>query len=131
MQSGAITSHVLSRQEAPWHHTMMFDISSALHLTWTWLYLIPEPGLGLSCRYGQAHTRQEHVTHARNSAKQAVSAIMAPGETKDYDYLPFFYSRIFDLSWQVSAAVSELTSIFACRACIAARARQGQTLQWL
>ena len=49
-------------------------------------------------------TRQEHVTHARASAAQAISAILAPDETKDYDYLPFFYSRIFGLSWQVSRA---------------------------
>ena len=59
---------------------------------------------GLLCRYGQDHTRQEHVTHARMSAAQAVTAIMAPGEAKDYDYLPFFYSRVFDLGWQVSAS---------------------------
>jgi monodehydroascorbate reductase (NADH) len=29
-----------------------------------------------------------------------VSAIMAPDETGDLDYLPFFYSRVFALSWQ-------------------------------
>ena len=43
------------------------------------------------------------MTHARASAAQAISAIFAPDETKDYDYMPFFYSRIFDLSWQVSS----------------------------
>jgi monodehydroascorbate reductase (NADH) len=47
--------------------------------------------------------RVEHVDHARKSAMQAVQAIKAAekGETIDeYDYLPFFYSRSFNLSWQ-------------------------------
>ena len=44
--------------------------------------------------------RQEHVANCRQSAKHAVAAIMDPA-TPDYDYLPFFYSRIFDLGWQV------------------------------
>ena len=33
---------------------------------------------------------------------QAVNAILSPESTSDYEYLPFFYSRVFDLSWQVS-----------------------------
>ncbi|BBH07680.1 monodehydroascorbate reductase 1, partial [Prunus dulcis] len=47
--------------------------------------------------------RVEHVDHARKSAEQAVKAIKASEEGKtieEYDYLPFFYSRSFDLSWQ-------------------------------
>ncbi|KAH7553393.1 hypothetical protein ACOSQ2_030216 [Xanthoceras sorbifolium] len=47
--------------------------------------------------------RVEHVDHARKSAEHAVKAIKASeqGKTIDaYDYLPFFYSRSFDLSWQ-------------------------------
>ncbi|CAK7343404.1 unnamed protein product [Dovyalis caffra] len=47
--------------------------------------------------------RVEHVDHARKSAEQAVKAIKSneDGKTIDvYDYLPFFYSRSFDLSWQ-------------------------------
>lgn len=47
--------------------------------------------------------RVEHVDHARKSAEQAVKAIYASeqGRTIDeYDYLPYFYSRAFDLSWQ-------------------------------
>ncbi|KAA8516696.1 hypothetical protein F0562_016798 [Nyssa sinensis] len=47
--------------------------------------------------------RVEHVDHARKSAEQAVKAICASEEGKsidEYDYLPFFYSRAFDLSWQ-------------------------------
>lgn len=47
--------------------------------------------------------RVEHVDHARKSAEQAVKAIFASekGTSIDvYDYLPYFYSRAFDLSWQ-------------------------------
>ncbi|ONK71236.1 uncharacterized protein A4U43_C04F6290 [Asparagus officinalis] len=47
--------------------------------------------------------RVEHVDHSRKSAEQAVKAIKANEEGKtieEYDYLPFFYSRSFDLSWQ-------------------------------
>ncbi|KAK6943998.1 FAD/NAD(P)-binding domain [Dillenia turbinata] len=45
--------------------------------------------------------RVEHVDHARKSAEQAVKAIMSEGKFIDeYDYLPYFYSRAFDLSWQ-------------------------------
>ncbi|KAM0844342.1 hypothetical protein ACQ4PT_057120 [Festuca glaucescens] len=47
--------------------------------------------------------RVEHVDHARKSAEQAVKAIKAKesGETvAEYDYLPYFYSRSFDIAWQ-------------------------------
>ncbi|XVE61522.1 hypothetical protein DITRI_Ditri06bG0047000 [Diplodiscus trichospermus] len=47
--------------------------------------------------------RVEHVDHARKSAEQAVNAIKASEEGKsvdEYDYLPYFYSRSFDLAWQ-------------------------------
>lgn len=47
--------------------------------------------------------RVEHVDHARKSAEQAVRAIKAKesGESVgEYDYLPYFYSRSFDLAWQ-------------------------------
>ncbi|GAA0141409.1 oxidoreductase [Lithospermum erythrorhizon] len=47
--------------------------------------------------------RVEHVDHARKSAEQAVKAIFAGGlgeSIDEYEYLPFFYSRAFDLSWQ-------------------------------
>lgn len=47
--------------------------------------------------------RVEHVDHARKSAEQAVKAIKAHEEGKtidEYDYLPYFYSRAFSLSWQ-------------------------------
>jgi monodehydroascorbate reductase (NADH) len=47
--------------------------------------------------------RVEHVDHARKSAEQAVKAIKGKesGESvPEYDYLPYFYSRSFDLAWQ-------------------------------
>ncbi|GJP55718.1 hypothetical protein CLOM_g14655 [Closterium sp. NIES-68] len=51
--------------------------------------------------YGGARRRLEHVDHARKSAAAVVQAIMAPrGAPSRYDYLPYFYSRVFDLSWQ-------------------------------
>ncbi|KAF8014348.1 hypothetical protein BT93_H0248 [Corymbia citriodora subsp. variegata] len=52
--------------------------------------------------YGEMR-RVEHVDHARKSAEQAVKAIKASEDGKpfdEYDYLPYFYSRSFDLSWQ-------------------------------
>lgn len=44
--------------------------------------------------------RLEHVDHARKSAAHAVQAIMSPEKVHEYDYLPYFYSRVFTLSWQ-------------------------------
>ncbi|XP_022989904.1 monodehydroascorbate reductase 4, peroxisomal-like isoform X2 [Cucurbita maxima] len=44
--------------------------------------------------------RLEHVDSARKSARHAVSAIMDPEKTGDFDVVPFFYSRVFTLSWQ-------------------------------
>ncbi|KAH6792139.1 monodehydroascorbate reductase 4 [Perilla frutescens var. hirtella] len=44
--------------------------------------------------------RLEHVDAARKSARHAVAAIMEPRKTGQLDYLPFFYSRVFTLSWQ-------------------------------
>ncbi|KAM1057405.1 hypothetical protein ACFX2A_031352 [Malus domestica] len=46
--------------------------------------------------------RVEHVDHARKSAEHAVRAIRASEEGKcidEYDYVPYFYSRAFNLSW--------------------------------
>ncbi len=48
--------------------------------------------------YGGRPGRMEHVVNARQSAKHAVGAIK--GDTAEYDYLPYFYSRVFDLSWK-------------------------------
>ncbi|KAI3808727.1 hypothetical protein L1987_24686 [Smallanthus sonchifolius] len=44
--------------------------------------------------------RLEHVDAARKSARHAVTAIMEPDTTPEFDYLPFFYSRVFSFSWQ-------------------------------
>ncbi|PKU84584.1 Monodehydroascorbate reductase [Dendrobium catenatum] len=44
--------------------------------------------------------RVEHVDHSRKSAEQAVKASEAGQTVDEYDYLPYFYSRAFDLSWQ-------------------------------
>ena len=43
---------------------------------------------------------QEHVTNCRTSAQHAVASLLAPDTMDEYDYLPFFYSRVFNLSWQ-------------------------------
>ncbi|VAI00678.1 unnamed protein product [Triticum turgidum subsp. durum] len=42
--------------------------------------------------------RVEHVDHSRKSAEQAGKE--AGSAVEEYDYLPYFYSRSFDLSWQ-------------------------------
>lgn len=44
--------------------------------------------------------RLEHVDSARKSARHAVAAIMEAENIGELDYLPFFYSRVFTLSWQ-------------------------------
>lgn len=48
---------------------------------------------------GGALTRSEHVAHARASAAQAVAAALGKCPAP-YDYTPFFYSRVFGLSWK-------------------------------
>ncbi|XP_074264790.1 monodehydroascorbate reductase, chloroplastic/mitochondrial-like [Silene latifolia] len=40
-------------------------------------------------------TRVEHVDHARKSAQHCVSALLT-ARTHMYDYLPYFYSRVFE-----------------------------------
>ncbi|KAL2612468.1 hypothetical protein R1flu_024160 [Riccia fluitans] len=40
-------------------------------------------------------TRVEHVDHARKSATHCVNALVK-NSTEEYDYLPFFYSRVFE-----------------------------------
>eukprot|EP00736_Rhodelphis_marinus_P010533 Rmarinus@m.4089 len=48
----------------------------------------------------EAIVRMEHVTHARSSAIQCVKTIHNE-MSSPYDYLPFFYSRLFStLSWK-------------------------------
>mmetsp|Transcript_9943 Transcript_9943/g.26470 ORF Transcript_9943/g.26470 Transcript_9943/m.26470 type:complete len:511 (+) Transcript_9943:135-1667(+) len=49
--------------------------------------------------YGDGRrVRMEHVQHARLSAACAVRAAL--GAPEAYEYVPYFYSRVFDLSWQ-------------------------------
>jgi len=55
--------------------------------------------------------RQEHVQNCRESAKHAVSAIFDPS-TPDYQYLPYFYSRIFDLGWQFYGTNEDTSHVF-------------------
>ncbi|KAG6557145.1 hypothetical protein Mapa_001072 [Marchantia paleacea] len=49
--------------------------------------------------YGEMR-KLEHVDHARKSAAHAVQAILSPEMIEDYNYMPYFYSRVFTLSWQ-------------------------------
>ncbi|KAG8072052.1 hypothetical protein GUJ93_ZPchr0006g45726 [Zizania palustris] len=52
--------------------------------------------------FGGDVRRLEHVDCARRTARHAVAAILdATGSVGDIDYLPFFYSRLFSLSWQL------------------------------
>jgi len=44
--------------------------------------------------------RLEHVESARRSPRHAFAAIMEPEKTGEFVYLPFFYSRVFTMSWQ-------------------------------
>lgn len=49
--------------------------------------------------YDGRPSRMEHVQNARETAKHAVHAILNKAAGA-YDYLPYFYSRVFDLSWK-------------------------------
>ncbi|EDQ89596.1 uncharacterized protein MONBRDRAFT_32264 [Monosiga brevicollis MX1] len=49
---------------------------------------------------GGKYQRQEHVVNARRSAEHVVAELT--GQSKGgYDYLPYFYSRIFDFNWKL------------------------------
>ncbi|TKW41155.1 hypothetical protein SEVIR_1G295300v4 [Setaria viridis] len=51
--------------------------------------------------FGGDARRLEHVDCARRTARHAVAAVLDPtGAAGDIDYLPFFYSRVFALSWR-------------------------------
>jgi hypothetical protein len=41
--------------------------------------------------------------NCRTSAQHAVASLLAPDSVDDYNYLPYFYSRVFNLAWQVRA----------------------------
>lgn len=45
--------------------------------------------------YGRM-TRVEHVDHARKSGQHCVASIVGGSSTDPYDYLPYFYSRVFE-----------------------------------
>ena len=55
--------------------------------------------------------RQEHVVHCRMSAAHAMSSAMGE-KVGEYEYLPFFYSRVFNLSWQFYGAATGDVTIF-------------------
>ena len=44
--------------------------------------------------------------NCRTSAQHAVASLLAPDSVDDYNYLPYFYSRVFNLAWQVRACPS-------------------------
>ncbi|CDF39889.1 unnamed protein product [Chondrus crispus] len=49
--------------------------------------------------YNDRPARMEHVQNARETGRHAVDAILKKA-AGPYDYLPYFYSRVFDLSWK-------------------------------
>ena len=66
------------------------------------VYAVGDVSTFPAIRYGDTR-RVGSVDHARKSAEQAVKAIRAgeDGEAvREYDYMPYFYSRVFDLSWK-------------------------------
>ncbi|KAK9843571.1 hypothetical protein WJX84_001392 [Apatococcus fuscideae] len=63
-------------------------------------------------RSGGSLTRMEHVSHARLSAAVAMAEMLKPGSTHEYDYLPYFYSRIFDLHWEFYGSLEGSTVFF-------------------
>ncbi|KAI3437605.1 hypothetical protein D9Q98_000057 [Chlorella vulgaris] len=48
---------------------------------------------------GGTPARQEHVNCCRQTATYVANQLASPGGPA-FDYLPFFYSRVFSLSWQ-------------------------------
>lgn len=50
--------------------------------------------------FGGDVRRLEHVDCARRTARHAITAALDPAAAGDIDYLPFFYSRVFALSWK-------------------------------
>jgi len=55
--------------------------------------------------------RLEHVVCARKTAKQAARAMLEV-EQDDIDLVPYFYSRIFDLSWKMYGVNCDKTVFF-------------------
>lgn len=50
-------------------------------------------------RYNNERTRSEHVQNARESGAYAARDALKGPQSAPYDYLPYFYSRIYDLGW--------------------------------
>ncbi|KAK9840747.1 hypothetical protein WJX81_001997 [Elliptochloris bilobata] len=64
------------------------------------VYVIGDAAAFPLLRRGGDLQNVQHVQHARESAQYAVQSIMGKA-SGDYDYLPFFYSREFDLGWKL------------------------------
>lgn len=73
-------------------------VDATLKTSVTGVYAIGDIATFPCKMYGDRPVRMEHVVNCRQSAKHAVGAIY--GETVPYDYLPYFYSRVFHLSWK-------------------------------
>lgn len=74
-------------------------VDSKMRSSTTSVYAIGDVAT-LPIKFLQDTRRLEHVDAARKSARHAVSAILEPRKTGEFDYLPFFYSRVFTLSWK-------------------------------
>lgn len=78
-------------------------VNSDLRTTMHGVYAIGDIASFPLKRYGR-RDRMEHVTNARKQASHVVDVVTrAKGNGAggyEYDYLPFFYSRVFHMSWQ-------------------------------
>ncbi|KRM83222.1 FAD/NAD(P)-binding oxidoreductase [Liquorilactobacillus vini] len=62
----------------------------------------PDPILG--------RTKSEHVMHATKSGYVAGQNLA--GKPTDYTYTPYFYSRVFDVSWEAFGKISSGLSMY-------------------
>lgn len=60
--------------------------------------------------YNDRVARMEHVQNARDMATHVMNAVVS-GDKSAYDYLPYFYSRVFNLSWQFFGDNAGLCSV--------------------
>lgn len=64
-------------------------------------------------RNNGAMVRLEHVDNARKMASFAMQVLLnKKDEVMEYEYLPYFYSRIFDYSWKFYGDVTENCTAF-------------------
>lgn len=75
-------------------------VDSSLQSSVNGVYAIGDIATFPLLMYGDRPARMEHVQNCRDMAKHVVNAITKPDEKTPYDYLPYFYSRVFHLSWQ-------------------------------